>query len=130
MNHTDAINAIIDSNETLDFALRSLLIDLLPNDNDRFDDLDHIIDNALDDALELDAFSTLNRPRLRTQLRMIADLIIHARDAEYDIYRDELTAMLLADSLCPMHAIDYAICFDDDDDECAAIRLIHPSHDT
>lgn len=41
-----------------------------------------------------------------------------------------ITAMLLDNSLCPMHAIDYAICFDDDDDECAAIRAIHPSHDT
>lgn len=48
-----------------------------------------------------------------------------------DPYATEtLTAMRLADSLCPMHAIDYAICFDDDDAECAAIRTIHPSHDT
>jgi len=43
---------------------------------------------------------------------------------------DAMTALLLDNSLCPMHCIDYAICFDDDDDECATIRLIHPSHDT
>lgn len=43
---------------------------------------------------------------------------------------DAMTALLLDNSLCPMHAIDYAICFDDDDPECAAIRAIHPSHDT
>lgn len=43
---------------------------------------------------------------------------------------DRMTQLLLDNSLCPMHAIDYAICFDDDDDECAAIRTIHPSHDT
>lgn len=43
---------------------------------------------------------------------------------------DAMTALLLDNSLCPMHAIDYAICFDDDDPDCAAIRAIHPSHDT
>jgi hypothetical protein len=45
-------------------------------------------------------------------------------------HRDDLTKLALDNSLCPMHFCDYAICFDDDDDECAAIRLIHPSHDT
>jgi hypothetical protein len=49
-------------------------------------------------------------------------------DAPYQT--DRMTAMLLDNSLCPLHAIDYAICFDDDDPDCAAIRLIHPSHDT
>src|SRR6478752_1136209 len=38
---------------------------------------------------------------------------------------ERMTAMLLDNSLCPMHAIDYAICFDDDDPDCAAIRTIH-----
>jgi hypothetical protein len=33
-------------------------------------------------------------------------------------------------SLCPLHAIDYAICFDDDDPDCAAIRNAFPNHDT
>ena len=47
-----------------------------------------------------------------------------------DYQTDRMTAMLLDNSLCPMHAIDYAICFDDDDPDCAAIRAIHPSHDT
>lgn len=47
-----------------------------------------------------------------------------------DYTTDRMTAMLLDNSLCPLHAIDYAICFDDDDDECAQIRTIHPSHDT
>lgn len=47
-----------------------------------------------------------------------------------DYMTDRMTALLLDNSLCPMHAIDYAICFDDDDPDCAAIRIIHPSHDT
>lgn len=43
---------------------------------------------------------------------------------------DSLARARLDESLCPLHAIDYAICFDDDDDECALIRDIFPSHDT
>jgi hypothetical protein len=58
---------------------------------------------------------------LRALLRLIDDA---------DYMTDRMTAMLLDNSLCPMHAIDYAICFDDDDPDCAAIRAIHPSHDT
>jgi hypothetical protein len=43
---------------------------------------------------------------------------------------DDISELRLADSLCPLHACDYAICFDDDDAECAQIRSIFPSHDT
>jgi hypothetical protein len=55
---------------------------------------------------------------------LLTALMMHPHSTELT------TAMLLDNSLCPMHAIDYAICFDDDDPECAAIRAIHPSHDT
>ena len=48
----------------------------------------------------------------------------------YPYSRESLTKLALDDSLCPLHFIDYAICFDDDDPDCAAIRMIHPSHDT
>jgi hypothetical protein len=41
-----------------------------------------------------------------------------------------LSMLRLDFSLCPMHAIDYAICFDDDDPDCAAIRNCFPNHDT
>lgn len=43
---------------------------------------------------------------------------------------ETLTEILLQYSLCPIHHCDYAICFDDDDAECAQIRAIHPGHDT
>lgn len=43
---------------------------------------------------------------------------------------DSLSRLALDHSLCPMHFIDYAICFDDDDPDCAAIRSIFPDHDT
>jgi hypothetical protein len=44
--------------------------------------------------------------------------------------RDERSALALDLSLCPLHLIDYAICFDDDDPDCAAIRDCFPNHDT
>ena len=43
---------------------------------------------------------------------------------------DNLSLLRLEYSLCPLHSCDYAICFDDDDAECAQIRDIFPSHDT
>lgn len=45
-------------------------------------------------------------------------------------YRDEITDFALSMSLCPIHFVDYAICFDDEDPECYQVRAIHPSHDT
>lgn len=45
-------------------------------------------------------------------------------------FGERLTAAALAASLCPLHLIDYAICFDDDPTDCRSIRIIHPSHDT
>jgi hypothetical protein len=44
--------------------------------------------------------------------------------------RELLTDTALNMSLCPLHLIDYAICFDDGRAECAIIRHIHPSHDS
>lgn len=81
-------------------ALRSLLIDP---------------DDALDYIYTPRAAAT-ERPRL---LALINDLTIDSR-----------SMLMLSLSLCPLHATDYAICFDDDDDECAAIRACFPSHDT
>lgn len=47
-----------------------------------------------------------------------------------DNHRDAFSRLLLDYSLCPLHRCDYAICFDDDDPDCAQIRAIFPSHDT
>lgn len=45
--------------------------------------------------------------------------------------RDELTDLAIADSLCPIHFVDWAICFDDEPADCAQVRLIMPRrHDT
>jgi hypothetical protein len=40
------------------------------------------------------------------------------------------TELALDFSLCPVHFRDYAICFDDEDEECAQVRAVHPCHDT
>lgn len=110
MNFNDAINALIDDDDAIDFATRSLLI------------ADASLDDAIDDAMRYDdRFRSIDR--IRTALTLI-NALIDAADAE------SLTRMRLDRSICPMHAIDYAICFDDDDDACAAIRAIHPDHDT
>lgn len=112
MNLTDAINAMIDNDDAINFATRSLLIDSTD------------IAAAIDAANDYDD-NAYAADRRRAALTMIAALIeLAADDAE------TMTDLLLAYSLCPMHAIDYAICFDDDDADCAAIRLIHPSHDS
>ncbi len=45
--------------------------------------------------------------------------------------RDKLSDVAMNLSLCPLHMIDWAICFDDQPIECAQIRTIFPtSHDT
>jgi len=44
--------------------------------------------------------------------------------------REMLTEACLRLSLCPVHLIDYAICFDDDAPDCRVVRLIHPAHDS
>lgn len=73
-----------------------------------------------DDSTELQALAA------EFGAKMITDIAF--RIAALD--REAETALLLAHSLCPLHRIDYAICFDDEDPECEAIRAIHPDHDT
>lgn len=45
--------------------------------------------------------------------------------------RDELSKLAMDYSLCPMHFVDWAICFDDEDPGCNQIRQVFPhGHDT
>jgi len=58
----------------------------------------------------------------------ICDGIIYT-DTEYQ--RDSLSHLAMKLSLCPLHFVDWAICFDDEDPECSQIREIFPDcHDT
>lgn len=76
----------------------------------------------------------ISRARMR-ELRL-PELVEYLRgeSKNYGMSRELATEVALAQSLCPVHFIDYAICFDDEvhgvNDECSQVRLIHPLHDT
>lgn len=109
MISTDAIDALLDSDT--DFMLiRTLMIDI----DTPLDDMHRMLAECHDDPYTDDALNDLRNT-------IIDDIMPN---------RELITYTALRLSLCPLHLIDYAICFDDDDDECAAIRTIHPSHDT
>jgi len=81
-------------------------------------------------ALEL-IRDELIAPEFPNDPNPITDAIRTIRDSsDIHLTREYLTHLALSLSLCPIHLIDYAICFDDDDAECAQIRQIHPTHDT
>lgn len=63
-------------------------------------------------------------------LRTMIDDAIRALESDSIYAIAALSDLRLNYSLCPMHAHDYAICFDDDDPDCAAIRAHFPIHDT
>lgn len=58
----------------------------------------------------------------------VFDLYCEIREGQFS--RDQVTDLALSHSLCPVHFLDYAICFDNRTVECEQVRLIHPSHDT
>lgn len=80
---------------------------------DEFSCFDHGERQALDDD------------ELMTILKGLHILFHH----EYS--KDNLSQLAMSFSLCPMHFVDWAICFDDENPECEQIRTIFPhSHDT
>lgn len=79
--------------------------------------------------LLIDPDSDIDELADRNETSRILDLH-RVREYIINLDRERLTQMLLDDSLCPLHRIDYAICFDDEDEECASIRTIHPDHDS
>lgn len=117
-NSIERINDLLahDDESRASSTMRSLLLDA-PNFANAID-----LDPELDTTLEI---ATLLRDELISLFTLIND-----PTAESRFERESLTDLLLSLSLCPIHFCDYAICFDDDDPECAQIRLIHPSCDT
>lgn len=107
------INAIL---STLDSessnAYRELFMQRM---NDELVDIDDLLTEH--DA-DLDDYDAIN------ELLTYTNALIAADD------RESLTTIALDQSLCPLHIIDYAICFDDQNAECATIRIIHPAHDS
>lgn len=110
------------------------------NNNESFIQPDLTLDDLLaltdDDAFDL-RMMIIDHRSFDTNATLfaaneIADTMHHddMLDAIHSLDRESLTTLALHHSLCPLHLIDYAICFDDADPECAAIRTIHPTHDT
>lgn len=125
MTSTDEIatikNALDNDNAAHDLsaALRMILIELASNDEC--------------DLQYLTTLTDLEIPDIKTTTALIA--LAHALRDLYEkrddmTRREFLTELALQQSLCPMHFIDYAICFDNDDEQCAAIRMIHPAYDS
>jgi hypothetical protein len=110
MTNIDDPRNIITLRDALD-ALNSYAA----NDNDDLDRFIHIRDMLMNDTDLFDA------PAPDRELLLA---IFNALDIE------SLSRLRLDYSLCPMHAHDYAICFDDDDPDCATIRAYFPNHDT
>jgi hypothetical protein len=96
-------------------TLRSILLNFP-------DDLDTAECDEYDNA---DAFA-----QLLPLCRRAAETLKTGESWEIRGIRENLTEFALQLSLCPIHLIDYAICFDDNNDECAQVRMIHPSYDT
>jgi hypothetical protein len=105
----DAILALDDPSCDISIAFRSMLID---RDDSDFSDFPAAFPHIA---------------AMRDALTAIDARIAYPYD---ESNRQRLSMLLLDFSLCPMHCCDYAICFDDDDAECAAIRALFPSHDT
>jgi hypothetical protein len=82
-------------------------------------------EQSVEDAIEEDKADRDLIEVLWGALRFIWD---HLEEAYW--YRETITEWALSMSLCPVHFVDYAACFDDDDPECAQVRMVHPSHDT
>lgn len=57
--------------------------------------------------------------------------VIRVHDCIRQLSRDQLSEMLMQHSLCPIHHVDWAICFDDLEPGCEQIRFCFPTgHDT
>lgn len=103
------IDSLDDPSCDISIMIRSLLID---RDDDDFSDMPNALPYISDIRNALSAIdASANYPHDESTTQTLSEL-------------------LLSFSLCPMHAIDYAICFDDDDDECAILRRYFPQHDT
>lgn len=100
-----AINAIAklpDDDASIYIAIRNRLIDDSPSDN----------------------------PNIHPALAATIHSCISLLESDSIYARHALSDLCLNYSLCPLHRIDYAICFDDRDSECANIRICFPIHDS
>lgn len=120
--HTDACDLSDPYRKYHDHDLASLASDALLS---YFPDLDpsDINDDEFTDA------EYTPEPAILAELIELHTKLADAIDEDAAV-RQYISNAALDASLCPMHFCDYAICFDDDDPECATIRALFPLHDT
>lgn len=120
-------------------AAQARLSELLQTDAE---DLDGNYQNLVRDLLTSDlhslhAFATTEKLQddfadwgfTEAEIRETIELLVLISGNEY--LTDYLSDLAMGMSLCPIHFVDWAICFDDQPDECSQIRAIFPhSHDT
>ena len=71
----------------------------------------------------------------RTQQAFVRQMMVHSgrevAAVEEPSSRDAISELAMSMSLCPVHFIDWAICFDDEPMDCRQIRALFPyGHDT
>jgi len=113
---------LIDSD--FDSTLRDMLIAF---EDEGFDIREFLADQTKWGIYSRDTYGDdWHTPRYLDLIRVHRMLCYLADPENYG--RDELSQLYMSHSLCPMHHIDWAICFDDQDEECSAIRTIFPHH--
>lgn len=94
--------------------------------------IEHILTELLDDYFRQQPMTDWycrDKPKLLDLHHCY--ILLNYFDDPKNYCQEIITEAAMRHSLCPMHLIDWAICFDDADDECSAIRAIYPhSHDT
>lgn len=93
--------------------------------DDVFDcDIRGLLADMLDEGFDIKAFLIAAESNRTLDLLRCYERLMAAN-------RSEISRLRMRYSLCPMHGFDWAICFDDEDPECAAIRTCFPNeHDT
>lgn len=98
----------------------------------RDDPIETILTEMLDDYFHfnpLNDWYTRDRPKLNDLHHCWILLRYFDNPANY--CQDIIAEAAMRHSLCPMHLIDWAICFDDENPDCSQIRAIFPhSYDT
>lgn len=116
-----------DAHDRCSTSLRDLLLYV----DDKLEGLDTY---AINQLIETDAqynnykYGAAQPDEVRQVARALQTMLDAARYSPW--HREEITDIALGHSLCPLHFVDYAICFDDDEESCRSIRIVHPSHDT
>jgi hypothetical protein len=125
-NPFDELDALLAHDDSCPDQSDNYRADCIHDIRDR--DIRNLLITDIDDHPTADEYCESD---IAPQLASILDRAFRDATAQYhETARHRLSDLLLSYSLCPMHHTDYAICFDDENPECATIRAYFPSHDT